>query len=149
MFGSRPAGRQRRKDRARWRWRDTCDIGSGCNDGCDCPSFSLILLAAATIAGNQPGVSPLGRRIGLAAITGYRRWLSPRTRPRCRFTPTCSAYGATAIDRYGMALGGRLTAARLRRCRPHVASGTPDPVPPMEPGWAGRSLPFGAGAQGG
>ncbi|WP_435830721.1 membrane protein insertion efficiency factor YidD [Polymorphospora rubra] len=69
-------------------------------------------------------------RAGLAAIRGYRRWLSHRLPTRCRFTPTCSAYGLEAVDRFGLAVGGELAAARVRRCRSDVPYGTPDPVPP-------------------
>jgi putative membrane protein insertion efficiency factor len=59
---------------------------------------------------------------------GYRRWLSHRWPGQCRFTPTCSSYGLTAVERYGLAVGGRMAAARLRRCRPGVPGGTHDPV---------------------
>ncbi|MEV6595904.1 membrane protein insertion efficiency factor YidD [Actinoplanes sp. NPDC051346] len=62
------------------------------------------------------------------AIRGYRR-ISPRLPTRCRFTPTCSAYGLEAVRRYGSRKGLRLTAGRLRRCRPGVTFGTADPVP--------------------
>jgi hypothetical protein len=65
---------------------------------------------------------------GLTAIRGYRRWLSHRLPTQCRFTPTCGAYGLTAVDRYGLAVGGRMAARRLRRCRPGVRPGTFDPV---------------------
>ncbi|GAA2714514.1 membrane protein insertion efficiency factor YidD [Micromonospora olivasterospora] len=77
-------------------------------------------------AGSRPG--PLDRA-GLAAIRGYRRWLSHRWPGQCRYAPTCSAYGLAAVDRYGLAVGGRLAAARLRRCRPRVPLGTADPLP--------------------
>ncbi|MET8152321.1 membrane protein insertion efficiency factor YidD [Actinoplanes sp. NPDC005259] len=63
-----------------------------------------------------------------AAIRGYRR-VSPRLPTRCRYTPTCSAYGLEAVRRHGTGNGLRLTAARLRRCRPGVVFGTADPVP--------------------
>ena len=33
----------------------------------------------------------------LALISFYRRWISPLIGPRCRFIPTCSAYGLEAI----------------------------------------------------
>jgi putative membrane protein insertion efficiency factor len=68
------------------------------------------------------------KRVVLAAIRAYRR-VSPRLPTRCRYTPTCSAYGLEAVQRYGARKGLRLTAARLRRCRPGVPYGTPDPVP--------------------
>ena len=63
-----------------------------------------------------------------AAIRGYRL-ISPRLPTRCRYTPTCSAYGLEAVQRYGTRKGLRLTVGRLRRCRPGVTFGTADPVP--------------------
>ncbi|WP_428962330.1 membrane protein insertion efficiency factor YidD [Micromonospora fluostatini] len=102
----------------------------GCFDSCACCDifglFSGLLLlgsAAATRAG-----APALDRAGVAAIRGYRRWLSPRMPCQCRFTPTCGAYGLTAVERYGLAVGGRLAADRVRRCRPSVPRGTQDPV---------------------
>src|SRR5262245_35553341 len=53
-------------------------------------------------------------RIALAAIDGYRSSVSPRLAAtglvRCRFTPSCSAYGREAIARYGSPKGFALTA---------------------------------------
>ena len=82
-------------------------------------------------AARPPG-DQLGARLALAAIDAYRATLSPmlsRTGlARCRFEPTCSAYGREAISRYGLARGGRLTAERLLRCQPFSKGGY-DPVP--------------------
>lgn len=61
-------------------------------------------------------------------IGGYRRWISPALPPACRFTPTCSAYAAEAIERYGAAKGTWLAVRRLLRCHPFGGSGY-DPVP--------------------
>ncbi|MFG1953660.1 membrane protein insertion efficiency factor YidD [Micromonospora sp. NPDC048830] len=71
---------------------------------------------------------PVVDRAGRAAILGYRRWLSHRWPGQCRYTPTCSAYGLAAVERYGLAVGGRMAADRLRRCKPDVPRGTYDPV---------------------
>jgi uncharacterized protein len=68
-------------------------------------------------------------RVGMAAIRGYQRWLSPRLRTRCRHTPTCSAYGLEAVRRYGLLTGTQLTADRIRRCTAPTPHGTHDPVP--------------------
>ena len=64
----------------------------------------------------------------LAGIGFYRRFISPMIGPRCRFTPTCSAYGLEAIQRHGPWKGGWLTVKRLLRCHPFTPCGC-DPVP--------------------
>jgi putative membrane protein insertion efficiency factor len=48
--------------------------------------------------------------------------------PSCRFTPSCSAYAITAVQRYGAAKGGWLAATRILRCHPWGGTGI-DPVP--------------------
>ena len=48
--------------------------------------------------------------------------------PRCRYTPTCSQYAQTAIERYGAVKGARLAAWRVLRCNPFSKGGY-DPVP--------------------
>jgi len=67
-------------------------------------------------------------RVLLALIGVYRGWISPMLPPSCRFTPTCSAYAAEAIERYGAAKGTWLALRRLLRCHPFGGSGY-DPVP--------------------
>jgi uncharacterized protein len=47
---------------------------------------------------------------------------------RCRYEPTCSAYGREAISRYGFPKGYFLTASRIARCHP-FAKGGANPVP--------------------
>ena len=64
----------------------------------------------------------------LALIGFYRRFISPILGPRCRFTPTCSAYGLEAIEKHGPWKGGWLTLKRLLRCHPFTPCGC-DPVP--------------------
>jgi putative membrane protein insertion efficiency factor len=68
------------------------------------------------------------RRLLLAALRGYQRYLSPLLPPSCRFYPTCSEYAAQAIERYGTLRGGRMAVRRLMRCHPFCAGGY-DPVP--------------------
>ena len=67
------------------------------------------------------------RRLALAAIRAYQRWISPALPPMCRYQPTCSQYGYEAIARFGL-WRGRLTVARLLRCTPFGRGGY-DPVP--------------------
>ena len=64
----------------------------------------------------------------LQLIQLYRRWLSPLLGPRCRFIPSCSAYGLEAIRRHGPWRGSWLTLKRLLRCHPLTPCGC-DPVP--------------------
>ena len=67
-------------------------------------------------------------RFLIALIEFYRRWLSPLKPPCCRFVPTCSAYAAEALRKYGWARGGLLTLKRILRCNPWSKGGF-DPVP--------------------
>jgi putative membrane protein insertion efficiency factor len=79
---------------------------------------------------NPAGARPtVPARAGMAAIRGYQRWISPRLRTRCRHVPNCSAYGMTAVRRYGLRIGSHLTADRIRRCTAPTPHGTIDPVP--------------------
>jgi uncharacterized protein len=64
----------------------------------------------------------------LAAIRGYQLLLSPLFAGSCRFVPSCSAYAAEAVDRFGVLRGSWLAIRRLSRCRPLAAHGF-DPVP--------------------
>ena len=68
-------------------------------------------------------------RFALLAIREYQLRISARTPARCRFVPTCSAYAATAIGRFGFPSGLRRASDRLRRCRSSVPGATLDPVP--------------------
>lgn len=61
-------------------------------------------------------------------IRGYQAGISPLLPASCRYTPSCSAYATEAIERYGAARGGWLTARRLLRCHPWGGTGY-DPVP--------------------
>jgi putative membrane protein insertion efficiency factor len=79
-------------------------------------------------AGLLAGFSAAIGALLLALIGAYRRWLSPLLGPRCRFIPSCSAYGLEAIQRHGPWRGGWLTLRRVGRCHPFTPCGC-DPVP--------------------
>ncbi len=64
----------------------------------------------------------------IQAIRFYQRAVSPLTGPSCRFTPTCSEFAASAIERHGALSGGWLAFKRILRCRPFGGQGY-DPVP--------------------
>ena len=71
-------------------------------------------------------------RLLLALLGFYRRAISPLLGPRCRFAPTCSAYGVEAVTVHGAGRGSWLTLRRLLRCHPFHPGGH-DPVPPVRP----------------
>lgn len=73
-------------------------------------------------------VVALPRRALMLLIQGYRVAISPLFPPQCRFTPTCSAYALTSIDRYGVFKGGWMALKRIARCHPWNPGGH-DPVP--------------------
>ena len=68
------------------------------------------------------------KRAVLASIGAYQRWISPAFPRRCRYEPTCSAYAASSIRRFGPLRGALLAAWRLLRCNPFSHGGF-DPVP--------------------
>ena len=69
----------------------------------------------------------LARRIAVAPITLYQRVISPAFPRRCKYEPTCSAYAAQSIRRFGILRGLVLAAWRLLRCNPWSHGGF-DPV---------------------
>lgn len=68
------------------------------------------------------------KRLFIALIGFYKKYISPRTTPCCRFSPSCSSYGIEAIERYGAFKGGFMTVWRILRCNPFNPGGY-DPVP--------------------
>lgn len=47
----------------------------------------------------------------------------------CKFTPTCSEYTYTSIEKYGVLKGGVMGTKRVLRCNPWAQPGQYDPVP--------------------
>lgn len=67
-------------------------------------------------------------KILIKLIELYRKNISPRKIPCCRFTPTCSAYAIEAIKKHGAFVGTLLSIWRILRCNP-LCKGGYDPVP--------------------
>jgi hypothetical protein len=63
------------------------------------------------------------RRLALAAIHGYQRYVSPLLGSHCRYLPSCSEYTALAIEEWGVARGLWLGARRILRCHPFAGGG--------------------------
>lgn len=70
----------------------------------------------------------LPRLIAMGLIRLYQTLISPLFPAACRFTPTCSAYALTSVERYGLLKGGWLAIRRIGRCHPFHPGGH-DPVP--------------------
>lgn len=58
------------------------------------------------------------KKLMLALVRFYRKYISPLTPPCCRFIPTCSEYALEAIEKYGAVKGGWLALKRICRCHP-------------------------------
>ena len=69
------------------------------------------------------------KKVLLAFIRFYQRGISPYRPACCRFRPTCSAYAAEAITKYGACKGGFLALKRILRCNPFYRGNPYDPVP--------------------
>jgi len=60
----------------------------------------------------------LARQLATAPIEVYRRLISPLLPRRCKYYPSCSAYAARSIRRFGILRGLVLAGWRLLRCNP-------------------------------
>ncbi|HVE92658.1 MAG TPA: membrane protein insertion efficiency factor YidD [Actinomycetota bacterium] len=70
----------------------------------------------------------LQQRMVLFLIHVYQKGISPSLAPRCRFSPSCSEYAVSAVERHGAAGGIYLAVRRLGRCHPLREPGV-DEVP--------------------
>lgn len=72
------------------------------------------------------------KNIAIAPLLGliwfYQKFISPWTPNTCRYTPTCSSYTKTALERHGLVKGGALAIKRIFSCHPWGGMGY-DPVP--------------------
>ncbi len=98
----------------------------------------------------------LPRNVGVVLIRAYRAIVSPLYGDVCRYYPTCSAYGLTAVQHRGLVVGSGLIAWRIVRCNPWSAGGVDEVRMPrrrrfhvtrfgfvIPPGWAAAARPRG------
>lgn len=90
-------------------------------------SGSADVSAAVPVNPRKP--SPAARLM-LGGIWVYQYLTQMRPTP-CRYLPTCSHFGAEAIEVHGAMYGGWLTIRRLGRCTPWARTNGWDPVPPL------------------
>ena len=69
------------------------------------------------------------KKVLMALVRFYRRYISPMRQPCCRFVPTCSQYALEALEKYGALKGSYLAIRRFLRCHPFHKGGFYDPVP--------------------
>ena len=68
------------------------------------------------------------KKLLIALIKFYQRNISPLTRTKCPYVPSCSQYGLEAIEKYGALKGSLIAFWRILRCNPFSKGGY-DPVP--------------------
>ncbi len=73
-------------------------------------------------------IDRLFRRLLLAGVHGYQRYLGWLMGGHCRFVPSCSCYAEEALQRGPLWKAVLLIVWRLARCQP-LCKGGFDPVP--------------------
>ncbi len=69
------------------------------------------------------------KHICIFLIEIYRKYISPlKSKPTCRFYPSCSCYAIDAYKKHGFFGGSYLTFRRIARCNPFCEGGI-DNVP--------------------
>lgn len=68
------------------------------------------------------------KKVLIALIRMYQKYISPLKTTKCPYIPTCSQYGMEAIEKHGAFKGSLLAAWRILRCNPFSKGGF-DPVP--------------------
>jgi putative membrane protein insertion efficiency factor len=75
------------------------------------------------------GISSILVIILLIPIRIYQKFISPFLPSSCRYTPTCSAYAAQALQKHGPIKGTYLAILRILSCHPWSGKHGHDPVP--------------------
>lgn len=68
------------------------------------------------------------KKLLLKMIRIYQTAISPHTKPKCKYYPTCSQYTYEAIEVHGAFKGALMGIWRILRCNPWSKGGY-DPVP--------------------
>lgn len=68
------------------------------------------------------------KKIMIAVIQLYQKYLSPLKSTKCPYYPSCSNYGLEAVHKHGAFKGFVLALWRVLRCNPFSKGGF-DPVP--------------------
>lgn len=71
-------------------------------------------------------VASVPRAMLIGVIRGYQLVISPLLGPRCKYYPSCSAYGLEAVRTHGAVVGAALAAWRVLRCNPWSYGGVDD-----------------------
>jgi putative membrane protein insertion efficiency factor len=67
------------------------------------------------------------KKVVIYLIQLYRKYISPMSAPKCKYTPTCSEYAIEAVEKHGVFKGGFMAFYRILRCNPFSKGGY-DPV---------------------
>ena len=59
----------------------------------------------------------------LLLVKFYRKHISPKKAPCCKYHPTCSTYALDALEKHGALKGTILTVWRVLRCNPWSLGG--------------------------
>ncbi|WP_084106270.1 membrane protein insertion efficiency factor YidD [Demequina sp. NBRC 110056] len=73
------------------------------------------------------------RLVIIGIIRIYQLGVSPLLGPRCKYYPSCSAYGLEAVRRHGAIKGFALGVWRVLRCNPWSHGGVDDVPATGEP----------------
>jgi uncharacterized protein len=65
----------------------------------------------------------LVRELFLLPLHAYRAVISPNLAPRCKYYPSCSAYGVQAVRELGVVKGSIVAGWRVLRCNPFSLGG--------------------------
>lgn len=68
------------------------------------------------------------KKMMIALVRFYQKYISPLSPPSCRYVPSCSHYAIEAIEIHGPIKGGYLAIKRILKCNPWGGMGY-DPVP--------------------